>query len=71
VKKNESGISEENYENLRALDGGCVHWHMKKAYIGNSEENHENTRALDGNRVHWRMNILATLRKITRPSRLY
>jgi hypothetical protein len=28
-------LSEENHENLRALDGGCVHWHMKKAYCGN------------------------------------
>jgi hypothetical protein len=39
-------ISEENPENLRALERGCVHWHMKKAYIGIiSEENHENLRA--------------------------
>jgi hypothetical protein len=36
-------VSEENHENLRALVGGCVHWHMKKAFIGNSEENQENS----------------------------
>jgi hypothetical protein len=28
-------LSEENYENLRALEGGCLHWHLKKAYIYN------------------------------------
>jgi hypothetical protein len=49
-------LSEENHENPRALDGGCVHWHMKKAYIGIiSEENHENIRALEGGCVHWQM----------------
>jgi hypothetical protein len=28
--------SEENRENIRALEGGHCHWHLKKAYIGNS-----------------------------------
>jgi hypothetical protein len=28
-------LSEEKHENLRDLEGGCVNWHMKKAYIGN------------------------------------
>jgi hypothetical protein len=28
-------FSEENYENLRDLEGGCLHWHLKKAYIDN------------------------------------
>jgi hypothetical protein len=47
-------LSEENHENLRASDGGCVHWHVKKAYIGIlSEENCENLRALKGGCVHW------------------
>jgi hypothetical protein len=27
--------SEENYENLEVLEGGWVHWHLKKAYFGN------------------------------------
>jgi hypothetical protein len=27
--------SEENHENLRALERGSVHWHRKKGYIGN------------------------------------
>jgi hypothetical protein len=45
MKKAYIGNSEENHENLRALERGCVHWHMKKAYIGNSEENHENLMA--------------------------
>jgi hypothetical protein len=48
-------LSEENYENLRALEGGCVHWHLKKIYIANSEENHENLRALEEGCVHWRL----------------
>jgi hypothetical protein len=48
-------FSEENQENVRALEGGRVHWHMKKAYIGNSEENPENAMALEGDRVHWHM----------------
>jgi hypothetical protein len=29
-------LSEENHENFRALEGGCVHWHMKKVYICNT-----------------------------------
>jgi hypothetical protein len=28
-------LSEENHENLKVLEGGCVHWHLKKAYISN------------------------------------
>jgi hypothetical protein len=28
--------SEENHENLRALEGGCLQWHLKKAYIDNN-----------------------------------
>jgi hypothetical protein len=28
-------IPDENHENLRAVEGGCVHRHMKKAYIDN------------------------------------
>jgi hypothetical protein len=28
-------LPEENHENLRALEGGCLHWHLKKAYIDN------------------------------------
>jgi hypothetical protein len=28
-------LSEENHENIRALETGCVHWHMKKAHIDN------------------------------------
>jgi hypothetical protein len=28
-------LSEENHENLRALEGGCVRWHLKKSYLGN------------------------------------
>jgi 3-mercaptopyruvate sulfurtransferase SseA len=48
-----AALSEENHENIRALEGGRVHWHIKKAYIGNSEENHENVRALEGGYVHW------------------
>jgi hypothetical protein len=28
-------LSEENHGDLRALDGVCVYWHMKKAYIDN------------------------------------
>jgi hypothetical protein len=28
-------LSEENHENLRALEGGCLHWHLKEAYIDN------------------------------------
>jgi hypothetical protein len=27
--------SEENHENIMVLEGGCVHWHIKKADIGN------------------------------------
>jgi hypothetical protein len=45
-------LSEENHENLRFLEGGCVHWHVKKAL---SEENHKNLRALEGGCLHWRM----------------
>jgi hypothetical protein len=46
----------ENHENIRALDGGCVHLHVKKTYIGNTfEENHGNIRALEGDHVHWDM----------------
>jgi hypothetical protein len=29
-------LSDENHENLRALEGGCVRWQLKKVYIGNS-----------------------------------
>jgi hypothetical protein len=29
-------LSEENQENLRAIEGSTVQWHMKKAYIDNS-----------------------------------
>jgi hypothetical protein len=29
-------LSEKNHENIRALEWGRVHWHMKKAYVGNS-----------------------------------
>jgi hypothetical protein len=48
--------SEENHENIRALEGGCIHWHMKEVYTVNlSEENHENIRALEGGCVHWHM----------------
>jgi hypothetical protein len=28
-------LSEENHENIRALEGGHVHLHVKEAYIGN------------------------------------
>jgi hypothetical protein len=35
MKKAYTGNSEENGENIRALEGGCFHWHVKKAYIGN------------------------------------
>jgi hypothetical protein len=28
--------SEVNHENLRALEGVCVHWHLKKVCIANS-----------------------------------
>jgi hypothetical protein len=28
-------LSEENHENLRALEVRCLHWHLKKAYIDN------------------------------------
>jgi hypothetical protein len=38
-------VFEKNHENIRALEGGRIHWHMNKAYIGKSEENHENIRA--------------------------
>jgi hypothetical protein len=34
-KANIGNSSEENHENLRALERGSVHWNMKKAYIGN------------------------------------
>jgi hypothetical protein len=30
MKKAYVGNSEENHENLRALEEDCVHWHMKK-----------------------------------------
>jgi hypothetical protein len=46
-------LSEENHENIRALEGGRVHWYMKKAYTGNSEESEENIRALEGGCFHW------------------
>jgi hypothetical protein len=47
-------LSEENHENLRALEKGCLHWHLKKAYIDNlSVENHENLRALEEGCVYW------------------
>jgi hypothetical protein len=47
-------LPEENLENLRALGGGCLHWHFKKSYNDNSsEENHENLRSLEGGCVHW------------------
>jgi hypothetical protein len=40
-------ILEENHENLRALEGACLLWHLKKAYIVNlSEENDVNLRSL-------------------------
>jgi 3-mercaptopyruvate sulfurtransferase SseA len=70
MKKAYIGNSEENHENLRALDGGCVRWQMKKVYIGNSEANHEHIRALEGGCVHWHMKkvSLENLRKITRIS---
>jgi hypothetical protein len=29
-------LQEENHENLRALQGFCVHWHLKKIPIANS-----------------------------------
>jgi hypothetical protein len=29
-------LCEENHENLGALEGGCVHWYSKNAYIGSS-----------------------------------
>jgi hypothetical protein len=29
-------LSEENHENIRALERGHDHWHVKKAYIGNT-----------------------------------
>jgi 3-mercaptopyruvate sulfurtransferase SseA len=48
-------LSEENNENIRPLDGGLVHWRMKKfILVILSEENHENIRPLDGGLVHWR-----------------
>jgi hypothetical protein len=50
-----AAFSEENQENIRALEGGCVHWHVKKAIVGNSEKNHENLNVLEGGRVHWHM----------------
>jgi hypothetical protein len=35
-------LSEENHENLRGLEGGCVHRHLTKLYIDIiSEEHHE------------------------------
>jgi hypothetical protein len=65
--------SEENHVNIRVLDGGRIHSHMKKTYIGKSEENHENLRAFQGGCVHWHMKklILANLWKITRISGPY
>jgi hypothetical protein len=35
MKANIYNLSEENHENISALEGGCVHGHMKKAYTGN------------------------------------
>jgi nitrite reductase/ring-hydroxylating ferredoxin subunit len=49
-------LSEENQGNIRVLEAGCVHWHIKKAYIIIiSEENHGNIRALEAVCVHWHM----------------
>jgi hypothetical protein len=45
-------ISEENHENIRALEEARVHWFVKKDLVGNPEENHENIRALEGACVH-------------------
>jgi hypothetical protein len=47
-------LSEENHENIRALEGGCVHWHVKKLILViRPEENHENIRAVEGGCVYW------------------
>jgi hypothetical protein len=40
MKRDYIGNSEENHENLRALEEDCVHCHMKKIYVDNPEENH-------------------------------
>jgi hypothetical protein len=46
-------FSEENHENIKALEGSCVHWHVKKIILVIfSDENHENLRALEGDCVH-------------------
>jgi hypothetical protein len=29
-------LPEENHEKIRALEGGCLHWHLKKGYIDNN-----------------------------------
>jgi hypothetical protein len=47
-------LSEANHENIRALEGGRVHWRLKKAYIGNSFSGKSwETRASEGGCVHW------------------
>jgi hypothetical protein len=47
-------LSEENHENLRSLEGGHVHWHMKKALLVIlPDENHEILRALERGCLHW------------------
>jgi nitrite reductase/ring-hydroxylating ferredoxin subunit len=51
-------LYEENHENIRALEAGCVHWNVKKLILVIiTEENHENIRALEAGCVHWHMKI--------------
>jgi hypothetical protein len=58
-------ITEENYENVMAWDGGCDYWQFEETiYIYTyilvilSEENHENLRVSVGGCVHWHLKKL-------------
>jgi hypothetical protein len=49
-------LPEESHENLRSLEGSCLHWQLKKVYIDNlTEETLENLRSLEGGCLHWHL----------------
>jgi hypothetical protein len=48
-------LSEENHENLMSLEGGCLHWHLKKGYI----DNHFRGKSRESQGLRWRLPSLA------------
>jgi hypothetical protein len=61
-------FQEKNYENLRALHGFCVQWHLKKIPTVNSFWDIVRISAVEGVRIHCQVHIGNSSRRKSRES---